>query len=39
MRVCQFRHIRDCEIYINALVRKSQAFFEKYFKKINLHGY
>ena len=31
MRVCQFRHIRDCKSYITAKSGKSQAFFFEIF--------
>ena len=32
MRVCQFRHIRDCKNYLNAKRGKSQAFFPAIFR-------
>ena len=34
MRVCQFRHIRDCKSYNNVFDWKSQAFFQKFLKNI-----
>ena len=34
MRVCQFRHIRDCKSYDSKFQYKSQVLFQKIFKNI-----